>query len=164
MKLQKQTIEYKKALIYCRVSSQRQVQEGHGLDSQETRGRAYAKDHGLEVVKVFNEEGISGGLFDRPAMKALIKFLDDKPLDKFVVIIDDLSRLARDVKVHIDLRAALIAREAKLQCLNFNIDDSEEGETFHGQSTWRRKGRATLRSESRCDWRRMMARLCRGCR
>ncbi len=53
-----------KCLIYCRVSSQRQVIEGHGLDSQEQRCRIFANQNNYEVVKVFPDEGISGGLFD----------------------------------------------------------------------------------------------------
>ena len=121
---------YNKALIYCRVSSKQQVKEGHGLDSQETRCRNHAKLAGLEVVDVYRDEGVSGGLFDRPALKKLFAFLDNHPLEKFIVIIDDLSRLARDIRVHMDLRAALIAREARLVCLNFTInDESEDNET-----------------------------------
>lgn len=117
-----------KALIYCRVSSERQAKEGHGIDSQEQRCRAYAKTKQYEVVEVFPDEGISGGLFERPAMKSLISYLDTHPLEKFVIIFDDLSRFARDVKVHIQLKAELLSREAKLECLNFSYDDSDESE------------------------------------
>ena len=69
-------IEYSKAVVYCRVSSEKQVKEGNGLDSQEHRCRDYAKSLGMEVDCVFRDEGISGGLFDRPAMLSLIKYLD----------------------------------------------------------------------------------------
>ncbi|MBA3723945.1 MAG: recombinase family protein [Candidatus Levybacteria bacterium] len=117
-----------KALIYCRVSSQRQVNEGHGLDSQEKRCKDFANIKGYPIERVFPDEGISGGLFDRPAMKALIDFLDEHPLEKFVVIFDDLSRFARDVKVHIQLKTELVSRGAKLECLNFNYDESDESE------------------------------------
>lgn len=65
-----------KAVIYCRVSSDRQVNEGHGLNSQEKRCRDFANVKGYKVVKVFYDEGVSGGLFDRPAMKSLINYLD----------------------------------------------------------------------------------------
>jgi len=120
--------EYTKALIYCRVSSERQVTEGSGLDSQEYRCRDYASSLGLEVANVFRDEGISGSLFDRPAMKAMIKYLDDNWQDQYFVIFDDLKRFARDVEVHIKLKAELLGRNAKLRCLNYNFDDSAEGE------------------------------------
>ncbi|HOX41111.1 MAG TPA: recombinase family protein [bacterium] len=117
-----------KALIYCRVSSEKQVIEGHGLDSQEHRCRQYAALLDLKVEKVFKDDGISGGLFDRPAMKALIKYLDDHWQSKYFVIFDDLKRFARDVRVHLRLKSELKAREAQLRCLNYNFDDSAEGE------------------------------------
>ena len=120
--------EYVKALIYCRVSSEKQVREGNGLESQEHRCRDYAISLGLEVENVFQDQGISGGLFDRPALKALVKYLDTNWHIKYVVIFDDLKRFARDVEVHLRLRSELKAREAKLCCLNYNFDDSAEGE------------------------------------
>ena len=48
------------ALIYCRVSSDRQVREGHGFEGQESRCRTYALDKGYEVVGVFRDEGVAG--------------------------------------------------------------------------------------------------------
>lgn len=120
--------EYSKALIYCRVSSDRQVNEGHGLESQEYRCREYAESLGLSVENVFREEGVSGGLFDRPAMKSLIAYLDKHWQYPYVVIFDDLKRFARDVSVHLRLKQELMGRRAKLRCLNYNFDDSAEGE------------------------------------
>jgi site-specific DNA recombinase len=120
--------EYSKAVIYCRVSSEKQVREGNGLESQEHRCREYAQSLGLEVEQVFLEEGVSGGLFDRPAMKSLIGYLDSHWQRKYCVIFDDLKRFARDVEVHLRLKSELRCREAKLCCLNYSFDESAEGE------------------------------------
>lgn len=117
-----------RALIYCRVSSERQANEGSGIDSQKQRCRNRAKEKGWPVAKVFPDEGISGGLFERPAIKELIRYIDDHPADQFVVIFDDLSRFARDVKVHIQLKAEFASRGVGLECLNFSFNDSEESE------------------------------------
>ena len=117
-----------KALIYCRVSSQRQVNDGNGLDSQEQRCRMYAKNKNYEVVKIFPDEAVSGSLFQRPAMQALLSYIDDHPHENYVVIFDDLSRYARDVKVHIQLTAEFQSRGVKRECLNFNFEDSDESE------------------------------------
>ena len=121
-------MENRKCLIYCRVSSERQVKEGNGLDSQEKRCRDYAKGKGYQIAKVFPDEGVSGGLFERPAMHEMIEYLDVHPLDKFVIVFDDLARFARDVQVHIRLKLELESRGATLECLNFNIGTSEESE------------------------------------
>jgi len=135
--------EFRKALIYCRVSSLRQVREGSGLDSQEHRCRQYAKDNGLEIEKVFPDDGISGGLFERPAMKSMIRYLDDNWQENYVVIFDDLKRFARDVDVHRGLKRELKDRGVKLSCLNYTFDDSPEGEfvetVFAAQNELERK-------------------------
>ncbi len=116
------------ALIYCRVSSKRQETEGHGLESQETRCREYAKTHGYDVVEVFKDSYSGGGDFmNRPAMRGLIKFIDQRPSKSFVIIFDDLKRFARDTEFHLKLRAALRVRGATPKCLNFNFDDTAEG-------------------------------------
>ena len=105
-----------KAVAYCRVSSKKQVKEGHGPESQETRCREYAAYKHYEVVEVFHDEGISGGLIDRPGMQAMLGFLkQNRASTRHVVIIDDISRLARDVKAHIDLRAAIGDAGGKLE-------------------------------------------------
>jgi len=116
------------ALIYCRVSSDRQVVDGHGLNSQELRCINFAKHQGLTVAKVFPDEGISGKLFDRPAMQELIKYVNDHPKERYAIIFDDVSRFARDVKVHLQLRSEFISKGAKLMCPNFNFEDSPDGE------------------------------------
>ena len=96
-----------KAVIYCRVSSPDQVKNGHGLSSQETRCREFAKYRNLEIIEVFQEEGISGGLIDRPAMKRMLALLRQHKHEQIVVIIDDISRLARGLKAHLELRMAI---------------------------------------------------------
>jgi site-specific DNA recombinase len=118
-----------RALIYCRVSSDRQAKEGHGLDSQEHRCREYARTKGYEVESVFRDSFTGGGDFMlRPAMQELITYADDRPHRVYVVIFDDLSRFARDVVFHLKLRQTFAARGLTPQCLNFNFDDSPEGE------------------------------------
>lgn len=67
-----------KAIIYCRVSSNVQMQKGDGLASQETRCREYAKHKNYEVVEVFRDEGVSGGMIERPSMQVMLKFLRAK--------------------------------------------------------------------------------------
>ena len=95
------------AVIYCRVSSKKQVTMGDGLGSQETRCREYAKYKGYGVAEVFGDD-LSGGSAKRPGMEALLKFLkSQKNKERYVILIDDISRLARDIRIHLDLRDAI---------------------------------------------------------
>ena len=95
-----------KAVIYCRVSDVKQTTRGTGLQSQETRCREYASFRGHEVVQVFTDDA-SGGMINRPGMLAMLSFLRKHRKKPHVVIIDDISRLARGVQAHLELRAAL---------------------------------------------------------
>ena len=121
-------IEYTEALIYGRVSSDRQVKEGNGLNSQDLRCVAKAKELYLEVAAKFPDSAISGKLFDRPAMNDLMAYMDAHPNKRYVIIFDDLKRFARDVEVHLKLKTELVMkRKAKLVCLNFNFEDTPTG-------------------------------------
>lgn len=118
-----------KAIIYCRVSSQRQVEEGHGLDGQEKRCRDYAKAQGYTVVGVFKDEGVSGGIVDREGMQALLNELEqyrNEP-DEIVIIIDDIKRFARDVQGHFTLKTAIYSRNARLESPSHRFEDTPEG-------------------------------------
>ncbi len=118
-----------KALIYCRVSSKTQEEEGHGLASQETRCRDYAAAKGYAVEAVFPDTITGGGDFmKRPGMVALLSYLDAQPGEPFVVIFDDLKRFARDREFHFALRDAFRIRNASVECLNFRFDETPEGE------------------------------------
>ena len=96
----------KKAVIYCRVSDTKQTIRGTGLNSQETRCREFAAMRGYEVAKVFTDDA-SGGLINRPGMQTMLGFLRQNRRNPHIVIIDDISRLARGLHAHIELRAAI---------------------------------------------------------
>jgi DNA invertase Pin-like site-specific DNA recombinase len=91
------------AVIYGRVSSIKQTTVGEGLRSQETRCREFARMKGYEVVAVFSDD-VSGSLVERPGMKSMLAFLRKRRASGTVVIIDDISRLARGLQAHIELR------------------------------------------------------------
>jgi site-specific DNA recombinase len=93
-----------KAVIYCRVSSAKQTTRGDGLGSQETRCRDYANYRGHEVVKVMKDD-ITGKVSGRPGIDAVLAFLRANRRTPHVVIIDDISRLARGLQAHLKLRA-----------------------------------------------------------
>jgi len=116
-------------LIYARVSSKRQELEGHGRESQEERCKQDLRSMGVPYVRTFPDTFSGGGDFmKRPAMREMLDYIDKNPHKKFVVVFDDLKRFARDVEFHLKLRAAFKARDVLLRCLNFNFEDTPEGE------------------------------------
>ncbi len=122
-----------KAIIYCRVSSVAQTKKGDGLASQETRCREYAAYKGYTVVKTVVDRAISGGVLDRPGIKELIQFLKrEKHADRYVVLFDDISRLARDIRTHLDLRDAIFATGAQMDCPTLEFRQDSDGLYFEG--------------------------------
>lgn len=59
--------------IYIRVSTEDQAKEGYSLEVQREHLEAFAKREGLEIFKVYQDDGISGYSTERPALKELLK-------------------------------------------------------------------------------------------
>ena len=91
------------AVIYCRVSTKKQAREGNGLASQETRCREYAGMQNHDVIGVFTDD-VSGKLAERPGFNQMLSFIRKNRKLGIVVIIDDPSRMARDVRHHFNLK------------------------------------------------------------
>jgi site-specific DNA recombinase len=105
----------KKAVIYCRVSSTKQTTAGDGLKSQETRCREFARLKNYDVVEVFRDD-VSGSLTERPGMKVMLAFMRKRrAAGGMVVIIDDVSRLARGLQAHLDLRSSIASAGGVLE-------------------------------------------------
>ena len=112
-----------KAVIYCRVSGAKQVREGDGLGSQETRCREYASYKDYDVIEVFRDD-ISGGSAARPGMIAMLNFL--KKNRGCVVVIDDISRLARGLEAHLHLRTAIGNAGGKLESPSIEFGEDSD--------------------------------------
>jgi site-specific DNA recombinase len=121
------SIKPMKAVIYCRVSSIKQTRDGDGLASQETRNREYAAQQGYHVAEVFCDS-VSGGLSERPGMRAMLAFLKKNKKEPHVVIIYDISRLARGVKAHMELRAAIALAGGVLESPTLQFGEDEDSE------------------------------------
>ena len=122
-----------KVIIYCRVSSKKQVTDGNGLDSQEQVCRAWARQRGLTVERVFSEKGISGSKEDRPAFKEMLDFLFTTD-DKYIVLALDINRFARDIGVYGALRDKIRKLGHIMQTVNMTLEETEESELLENVS------------------------------
>jgi DNA invertase Pin-like site-specific DNA recombinase len=96
--------------LYLRVSTDRQAEEGNGLDVQERLCRAWAKAHGHTVVEVCQDAGISGTktAVDRPGLSKALDLVHSGAADGLLV--RDLDRLARELTVQEALLADIWRR------------------------------------------------------
>lgn len=85
----------KRAVIYCRVSSDRQV-ENYSLETQEKICSEYAERNNFEVVEKFIEEGESAKTADRTKLQELLKHCYNKSNNIQIVIFHKIDRFARD--------------------------------------------------------------------
>lgn len=83
----------KRVFIYVRVSTNKQAEEGYSIPQQIERLQKYCEAMGWQVVKIYTDDGYSGGDLERPAMTQMIKEIEKGNCD--VVLVDKLDRLSR---------------------------------------------------------------------
>ena len=83
----------KRVVIYIRVSTREQAEEGYSISEQESRLRKYCEAMGWDVVGVYIDPGFTGSNMDRPALKDMIKEIEKGNAD--IVLVDKLDRLSR---------------------------------------------------------------------
>lgn len=84
----------KRAIIYARVSTVKQADDGLPIDSQVEQCRKKAEQLGAEVVRTFKDEGISGRNSDRPAFQEAVDYCGVFDIDYFIVW--NTARFARN--------------------------------------------------------------------
>ena len=118
--------EITKVIIYCRVSSKKQVNDGNGLDSQEQICRTWARKRGLTIEQVFREEGVSGGQENRPELNKMFGFLD-KAKEKYLVLFFDISRIARDTTLFWEIHNRIVKRGHTIETTQDKLENSPLG-------------------------------------
>jgi DNA invertase Pin-like site-specific DNA recombinase len=95
------------AVGYVRVSTGAQVREGGSLDEQRDALAFHAATSGLELVDVFEDAGLSGAKDEtkRPGLAAALEAI--RSGEARVLLVRDLSRLARDFDLIGYLRVAV---------------------------------------------------------
>ncbi|MCF8564687.1 recombinase family protein [Alicyclobacillus tolerans] len=93
-----------KVVGYVRVSTLTQLEKGHGIKTQEEAIIDYCHKNGLELVKLFRDEGVSGTVVNREGLTDVLGGLQE--IKKVVVL--NTSRLWRSDTVRV-----LVHREMK---------------------------------------------------
>ncbi len=83
----------KRVFVYVRVSTNRQAEEGYSISQQIERLRKYCDAMGWTLVKIYTDDGYSGGSLERPALEQMIKEIKNGQAD--IVLVDKLDRLSR---------------------------------------------------------------------
>lgn len=113
----------KLALIYTRVSSERQV-DGYSLDSQEDLCRNKLEQLGFIPVKTYREEGVSAKTNNRPQLQEMLAYAMDKKNGISAIIAYSLSRFNRNTEDYLTIRRLLSAKGVQLLSVTDTTGDS----------------------------------------
>src|ERR1043166_9714807 len=97
----------KRAVIYCRVSTKEQVEEGNSLVTQEKNCREYVSKYGYEVAAIFVEQGESAKTADRTELKKLLSYCAAKKNGINAVIAYKIDRISRNTDDYSQIRIYL---------------------------------------------------------
>jgi DNA invertase Pin-like site-specific DNA recombinase len=112
-----------KALLYARVSTQMQVNDGVSLDVQERQLITAAEFHGFTSWEVVREEGRSGkNVKGRPVLLAALSALERKEAN--ALIVTRIDRLARSTTDFLDIVDLANKQGWRLIMLDLNLDTS----------------------------------------
>ena len=112
-----------KAFGYVRVSGKSQIKKD-GFPRQKKAIRDYAKKNKLNVVKIYEEKGVSGTLADRPALAEMMVDLAGNGQGVKTIIIEKADRLARELLVQENIFADLRRKGFSLvSALEGNLED-----------------------------------------
>ncbi|MBQ7574466.1 MAG: recombinase family protein, partial [Clostridia bacterium] len=80
--------------LYERLSKDDELQgESNSISNQKEFLSSYARENGYINLKHYTDDGYTGRNFNRPAIKALIKDVEDGKIG--TVIVKDMSRFGR---------------------------------------------------------------------
>ena len=117
----------KRAVIYCRVSTKEQVDEGNSLVTQERHCKEYAFKEGYEIVHIFIEQGESAKTTDRPQLQYLLDFCSNKKNKVTTVLIYKLDRISRNTDDYSQIRILLKRYGVEIKSITEYFENTPAG-------------------------------------
>ena len=121
-----------RAIIYCRVSTKEQVEEGLSLKNQEKACIEFADKQGFIKDKIFIEEGESAKTQLRTQLIALLDYCQENKGKIDALIVWKVDRFARQTSDHFAVKAILAKYGVRLYSVTEPINDSPQGQMMEG--------------------------------
>jgi DNA invertase Pin-like site-specific DNA recombinase len=112
--------------VYARFSSD--LQRATSINDQIDAAKAYARASGWMVLEdhVYTDAALSGSSLDRPGIRALMVAAARRPRQFDVLLVDDSSRISRDLADAIRLLQELRFHGVRVIYISQNIDSAHE--------------------------------------
>ncbi|MFP7365561.1 recombinase family protein [Corynebacterium callunae] len=106
--------------------------EGFSIPAQREANKKKAQSLGAVVVKEFVERGVSGTSTNRPALKAMMRYLEEEQGNVDFIIVHKIDRLARNRADDVAINAKFDEFKVRLASTSENIDQTPGGLLMHG--------------------------------
>jgi DNA invertase Pin-like site-specific DNA recombinase len=120
-------MQNKQAVIYCRVSTKEQVEEGNSLSTQEKLCREYALKNAYDIAEVFIEQGESAKTANRPELQRLLSYCSDRKKQINAVIAYKLDRISRNTDDYSYIRILLKRYGIEIKFTSEHFENSPAG-------------------------------------
>ncbi len=114
-------------MIYVRVSTKEQVDEGNSLSTQQKICNDYALKHEYEIAETFIEQGESAKTVDRTELQRLLAYCANKKNGVRAVIIYKLDRLSRNTDDYSQLRLLLKRYGVEIKSTSEHFENTPVG-------------------------------------
>ncbi|MBK7093481.1 MAG: recombinase family protein [bacterium] len=121
-----------KAVLYARVSSEKQAEKDLSIPAQLKALRKHAESKGYDVVRDYVDEAESARTAHRPAFQEMIAASKNRVKQFDVILVWKLSRFARNREDSIMYKSLLRKHGVQLVSINEQIDDTPTGKLFEG--------------------------------
>lgn len=113
----------KPAVVYVRVSTSKQAEEGDSIAAQVAKIQAWCDFNEYVIAHIHQDAGISGSSVDhRPGLEGALKEVEALKSKQPALIVYSLSRLARNTRDTLDIADRLERSGADLVSLSEKID------------------------------------------
>ncbi|MDR3585614.1 MAG: recombinase family protein [Desulfosporosinus sp.] len=113
---------------YVRISRDEDGSK-ESITSQKDTIKDFAKDQGIGLIDIIEDNDISGYSYNRPGIKSIIELVDNGELDTLVV--KDLSRIGRH-----NAKTLLFMEELEDKGVKILFKSGNNDENFRGLETW----------------------------
>ncbi len=121
-----------KAVLYVRVSTSDQAENGTSLDNQERACYDWAFRNGIQTLKLFRDEGKSAKTLNRPAMQEMLAYIEEHSAEIDYLVVYQIDRLTRSLTDFADLLKLLAHYKVELRDSASNLTANESDELIQG--------------------------------
>lgn len=120
-----------KVALYARVSTEEQVLHGYSIDAQKEALIKYAKEHDMEIVEIYVDEGLSARK-KYSKRKEFMRLLSDIELNKFeLILFTKLDRWFRNISDYYKIQELLERNNVNWKTIYENYDTTTASGRLH---------------------------------